>query len=133
MTRAAGTLNVGIRWDSEMGEFQLRCPDCATDHGPRYWPLTADFWEPQWGMTRCRACWNERKARRNRARWRSDPAYRAQRLEENREQRQARQRFAYRERWAALVADAERHAAYLERRRVASAAWRARQRELVAA
>ena len=133
MSRVAGVSpNAGVRWDPDMGEFQLRCTDCASKGRTAYWPLTPEFWQPDWGMTRCRACWNERKAARQRARWRSDPEWRARKLEENREQRRAQQRVMYRLRWERLRADPEKYAAYVEARRArqreASARYRERQK-----
>lgn len=61
MSRKAGSLSVGIRWRDDA--WELRCPDCAVaGRTACYWPLTAEFWNPVWGMTRCRACWRQRKA-----------------------------------------------------------------------
>ena len=52
------------------GEWHLRCDDCGRDRQTTaYWPLTLDFWNPAWGMTRCRACWHRRHVVRTR-RWR---------------------------------------------------------------
>jgi hypothetical protein len=142
MSRPKGSWNAGVRLSPE-GEWELRCPSCADKSVARYWPLTVDgrvsfeFWSPKYGMSRCRACWMERKAVRNRERWRSDPAWREAKLAANREQERARARFAYAERWAALRADPVKYEAYKaekrERQRIASANYRARQRERVAA
>lgn len=133
MSRLVGTPNVGIRWDDDMDEPQLRCEDCRRKGRAAYWPITREFWQPAWGFSRCRGCWMERKAARNRERWRTDPEWRARKLEENREQRRAMARFAYAERWARLRADPEKYEAYAaarrERQRLASQRYRERQRE----
>ena len=116
MTRPKDTVNAGVRLSVE-GDWELRCNDCSRRGQTRYWPLTPEFWQPKWGMTRCRACWMDRRAARNRERWRTDPKWRAAKLAENREQRRAMARFAYRERWARLKADPVKYAEYVERRR----------------
>lgn len=137
MSRPVGTPNVGIRWDPDMGEAQLRCEDCRRKGRASFWPITLEFWQPQWGWSRCRACWMERKAARNRERWANDPAFRAKKLELNREHRRAMARVMYRQRWEQLRADPVKYEAYLaarrERQRAASARYRAKQREQVAA
>ena len=46
----------GVRF--RHGEFQLRCQACkASSRGSYYWPITLEFWDPDRGMARCRACW----------------------------------------------------------------------------
>lgn len=56
------------------GEFQLRCEACkASSQGPSYWPLTLEFWEPEKGMNRCRACWATYHRRRMAAERARDP------------------------------------------------------------
>lgn len=129
MSRAPGTPNSGIRWDRVMGEWRLQCQSCAAKSVASYWPLTFEFWQPAWGMNRCRACVMEAKAARNRERWRTDPKWRQAKLEENREQRRAQARFAYKERWALLRSDPEKYAAYIERRREAGRASSQRYRD----
>ena len=59
----SGATWAGVRFID--GEFSLRCRGCAAKHemGGRYWPLSVEFWNPVRGMTRCRACWNERDAK----------------------------------------------------------------------
>lgn len=50
------------------GEFYLRCSDCWARHqGSAYWPMTLDFWSPEQGLNRCRACWSiHKRVRRKR-------------------------------------------------------------------
>lgn len=55
----------GIRFRKDTG-WEFRCESCATNDVERYWPLTLEFWDPNKGMSRCRACWVDyaRRARR---------------------------------------------------------------------
>jgi hypothetical protein len=47
----------GVRYRDDVG-FELRCDVCARNSGVTcYWPLTAEYWNHQAGMGRCRACW----------------------------------------------------------------------------
>jgi hypothetical protein len=48
----------GVRWDDDIDGFQLRCEYCERAKVACWWPLTREFWNPEKGMTRCRACWN---------------------------------------------------------------------------
>jgi len=72
-----------VRYDPDMGEFLLRCPDCVSD-GRCWWPLTLEFWNPRRSpggktMQRCRACDAERKSRLERERIVVDKEYAARR------------------------------------------------------
>jgi hypothetical protein len=49
-----------VRYDRDLGEWQKWCAGCATKSGPRYWPLTLEFWAPEYGTVYCRACHLER-------------------------------------------------------------------------
>lgn len=49
-----------VRYDRDMGEWQKVCLGCSRKPGPRYWPLTLEFWEPAYGTVYCRACHLER-------------------------------------------------------------------------
>lgn len=58
------TAHRGVRWRDDLG-FELRCEDCAYRRQfACFWPLTREFWDPERGMSRCRACWNDRLAGR---------------------------------------------------------------------
>lgn len=60
------TVHRGVRFREDVG-WELRCEGCAYRRNQVcYWPLTHEFWDPERGMGRCRACWNER-TRTNRA------------------------------------------------------------------
>ena len=135
MSRTPGAVNSGFRWDPELEEFQKRCASCAAKGRASFWPLTLEFWRPAWGLTRCRTCVLEARAKRNRERWLADPEWRRAKLEANREQRLATKRFAYAERWARLRADPVKYADYIERRRKQQreASRRHRERQKVAA
>lgn len=93
-----------IIWDPELEESQRGCLACG-----EFWPMTPEFWVRR-NVTRCRACVNEAKSVRNRARYRADPEYRERRLR--------LQRASY----AQLMADTERHQAFLAERRDAARA-----------
>jgi hypothetical protein len=59
--RPRGAWSAGVRWRD--GGWELRCSDCAVAGSSTcYWPLTDEFWNHGWGMTRCRACWRHRRA-----------------------------------------------------------------------
>ena len=49
---------MGIRYRADTG-WEYRCEQCALSKIQCYWPLTLEFWNPDKGMTRCRACWNQ--------------------------------------------------------------------------
>jgi hypothetical protein len=54
------TVHRGVRYRADVG-WELRCDGCAYRRNQVcYWPLTHEFWDPDRGMGRCRACWNER-------------------------------------------------------------------------
>jgi len=128
MTRAPRTVR-GVRYDHDLGEFQLRCGDCARRGMNAYWPLTLDFWAPKHGMNRCRACHNAIRARRLREQLRSDPARKAEKYAANREQRRIKGRIYEQRRRAKIITDP----VLLERRRelhrAATARYRAKRRE----
>ena len=45
----------GVRYRADVG-FEMYCPGCARrGNGPRYWPITLEFWSPQ-NLSVCRAC-----------------------------------------------------------------------------
>lgn len=95
------------------GEFQLRCDTCAkAQQGPRYWPLTLEYWNPHRGMSRCRACWATQHRLRQRERDRR-----------NAERVNAKNR-AYREAKRAILNERrrERYAAERRARQMADAA-----------
>jgi hypothetical protein len=53
----------GVRYREDVG-WELRCEACAfRRQEASYWPLTLEFWSPERGMGRCRACWNDRRQR----------------------------------------------------------------------
>jgi hypothetical protein len=88
------------------GEFELACHMCGD-----WWPITLEFWRPSNGMQRCKACWREyhRIHERNRT------ADEAIRLVKNYKGRiryaeRAAERRAYNRAWKA--ANRERVAAY---------------------
>lgn len=88
----------GVRWSLELG-WELRCEYCARAKVASWWPLTLEFWNPDKGMTRCRACWNAyvRAARRSaEARARRIAATPPRVLAERQEERRA-----YHREWAA--------------------------------
>ncbi len=47
----------GVRFREDVG-WEMRCESCSGHKVARYWPLTHEFWDPNKGLTRCRACWN---------------------------------------------------------------------------
>lgn len=54
------TAHRGVRYREDMG-FELRCEDCAYRRQfASFWPLTLEYWAPERGMSRCRACWADR-------------------------------------------------------------------------
>jgi hypothetical protein len=55
----------GLRWRDDTG-WELRCDQCADRRTQSFWPLTPEFWSPERGMGRCKACWNERSRLRRR-------------------------------------------------------------------
>jgi hypothetical protein len=72
VTRPLPTRTGPVRY--RLDTFELRCDDCAQHHeGPRFWPLTTEFWLPGRGMVRCRACWYELDKRKARERRAADP------------------------------------------------------------
>jgi hypothetical protein len=62
------------RWNAELGEFELQCPECVSKCRNSYWPLTIEFWNPR-SVRRCRACHLEGDRAKKRA-LRQDPAVR---------------------------------------------------------
>ena len=53
----------GVRYRKDAGPdgqggFEMRCEDCADKGEQCYWPLDLEFWNPNKGMTKCKACWN---------------------------------------------------------------------------
>jgi hypothetical protein len=60
------TAYAGIRYRADIG-WELRCESCSHDREQSYWPLTLEFWNPNAGMTRCRACWTEAARERRRS------------------------------------------------------------------
>lgn len=106
------TAHRGIRYRADIGPngeggFEMRCASCAADKGVRYWPLSLEFWLPQKGMSRCKACWNayqRRQEKRRRVHRRTDNmrAYQREWAARRREQqRQAEGRGRYERRKAA--------------------------------
>lgn len=63
------------RWNPEMGEFEMQCPECRIKGRNSYWPITLEFWHPR-TVIRCRACHEERD-RNIKRELRKDPARRA--------------------------------------------------------
>jgi hypothetical protein len=55
-------LRANVRFNRDLGEFEMRCDSCATKRGSRYWPLTTEFWSPGATMLMCRACVLEKKS-----------------------------------------------------------------------
>ena len=67
------TVHRGVRFREDVG-WELRCEGCAYRRNQvSYWPLTHEFWDPDRGMGRCRACWNERLRTRRSKRMPSVP------------------------------------------------------------
>lgn len=54
-----------VRHRADTG-FEMKCSDCRD-----YWPLDLEFWSPEAGMVRCRACLLDRRAQLERKRARS--------------------------------------------------------------
>lgn len=115
MSRPKGSWNVGVRYVD--GEWELRCNDCAKKSVARYWPLTLEFWLPKLGMSRCRACWLERRAARDRDRWANDPSFREGKRQRNIQHRRDMGHIIYKDRWERLKADPVAHEAERARRR----------------
>jgi hypothetical protein len=67
------------RWNPDLKEFELQCPDCVAKCRQSYWPLSIEFWNPR-TVRRCRACIAERDRDKQRER-RKNPAARAHDLE----------------------------------------------------
>lgn len=76
-----------VRWDPDLGEWQLRCDSCVTKGQQHFWPLSKEFWEPRYGMTQCRACHKAALARKARERLANDPIRRAAKYAATREAR----------------------------------------------
>jgi len=96
----------GVRFIEGDG-WEGQCGTCE-----EWWPLDGDFWQPDRGLSRCRACHNEkaktysaryrarhphkvtlsnnRHAERQRIRYATDPVFRASRLAKNRADHAAR-------------------------------------------
>lgn len=90
MTKGPNTrLVYGVRFHD--GEFQLRCEACkVSNQHSYYWPITLDFWEPDKGFSRCRACWATYHRLRMAHRRATDPGHlRARRQKYYREAREA--------------------------------------------
>lgn len=47
----------GVRYRPDVG-WEMRCDGCTLSKGAAYWPLDAEFWDTNKGLSRCRACWN---------------------------------------------------------------------------
>jgi hypothetical protein len=111
-------MNRKVRWNPDLGEFELQCADCRDRGDASFWPITLEYWRPQ-RTTRCRGCWlvydrTKRRAARQdpevRAReaaavaaWRKrNPGYNVETAqlwrEQNRERKRASDRAAYRRR-----------------------------------
>lgn len=51
-----------VRWPKD-GEPEMQCARCY-----EFLPITAEFWRPEWGTQRCKACQDEvRKPRQRQA------------------------------------------------------------------
>jgi flagellar motility protein MotE (MotC chaperone) len=122
----------GVRYDPDLGEFQMRCGDCSRRSERAFWPLTLEFWEPKHGMNRCKACHNEIKARRVREALRADPARKAAKYAANREQRRVKGRIYEERRRNKVVQDPELLQRRRDLHRAATARYRAKQKEAAA-
>jgi hypothetical protein len=95
MAGGPGIRRVNIRHDPTMGEsgtYLLRCDDCAVaGQSGAYWPLTDEFWAPNQGLQRCRACHNARKRKRHKQ---TDEERRARARQWYREDRERRLQYA---------------------------------------
>lgn len=118
-----------VRWREDVG-WEARCERCVVKKVACYWPLTDEFWDKA-RMNRCRACERERQASQKRHRYQTDPAFRDRMLEavrthrrENESKRADYNRF----RWIVIKSDPILLAKEHVRKRVASAAYRARKR-----
>jgi hypothetical protein len=117
----------GVRWNEETQEFEMRCDACAgTQRGPSYWPLTLEFWTPEHGLAKCRACHLHAKAARAKERLDADPARRAAKAAAMREQRKLKWPVWEAARRERLSADPERMERVRARRREATRRYRAR-------
>jgi hypothetical protein len=107
-----GPDNSPVRYDRELGEFLLRCDDCSMEKaGPRFWPLTLEFWQPAQGLRRCRACLAVRRSVRDRARFSADADLRERKRLASKEYRQTMRKIYYKDAYARLKADPVRLAA----------------------
>lgn len=101
MALKTGIRRVNIRFDPLMGEegtFLLRCDDCTSSgQATAYFPLTLEFWNPDQGLQRCRACHNARR----RALDHRTPGFRAARERRYYQKHRARRRAYARAYYAA--------------------------------
>jgi hypothetical protein len=52
----------GVRWNKELECFEMWCPDCdQRNDGPTFHPLDEENWNTSYGLSRCRACWAQKK------------------------------------------------------------------------
>ena len=65
-----------IRWNKQLGQFEMQCVDCRDKREASFWPITLEFWYPR-TLRRCRACDLERRSRLEREKRRTDPVFRA--------------------------------------------------------
>lgn len=76
-------VNSGIRYRADTG-LEARCNDCAVaGQGPRYWPLTEEYWNFGRGFMRCRACFILHDRRRSRERYANDPEFKKRKDAQN--------------------------------------------------
>lgn len=133
MSRTVGSVTAPVHYDRQMGEFLLLCKDCAALGERRLWPITLEFWNPNLGMSRCRACWKDRRNRMDRARFAADAELRERNREKSRQYRLDMRRVYYKARYAALKADPVKYEAHREREVARQRARRAAMREQQAA
>ena len=71
-----GIRRVDIRYDRDSDLWLLRCESCSTSGaGTCWWPLSEEFWNPNQGMQRCRACHRAERRRLDHARNLANPEF----------------------------------------------------------
>jgi len=73
------------RWNPDLKEFELQCPQCRAQSKQSYWPLTTEFWSI-YSVRKCKACLMQDDRERQRAR-RKDEAKRQRDVAKSREWR----------------------------------------------